>query len=64
MTCENGPQHLRLTLPSHSFDEMKIFELALANHLHDIDGRFAAIQVSLPNKSVADIKRAYEQLEV
>jgi SHAQKYF class myb-like DNA-binding protein len=42
---------------------MKVFELALAHHLHDMD-RFAAIQTKLPNKTIADIKRAYEQLEV
>ena len=52
-----------LSLSVFSFDEMKVFELALAHHLHDMD-RFAAIQTKLPNKTIADIKRAYEQLEV
>ena len=59
--------HLHLlTLSSSlaSFDEMKIFELALASHLHDMEGRWERIQISLPNKTIADIKKAYEQLEV
>lgn len=47
-----------------TFDEMKIFELALASHLHDMEGRWERIQLSLPNKTIADIKKAYEQLEV
>lgn len=50
-----------------TFDEMKAFEVALARHLHEggEEDRLVYIQSqALPSKSLSDIKRAFEQLEM